>query len=77
MALSSLSRLLIRSFVYLALSFSSSLYILDMSGISEIQLAKILSLLFSSSELILVLLLYSSFLLFYEFYLSIWALITE
>lgn len=71
MALSSLSRLLIRSFVYLALSFSSSLYILDMSGISEIQLAKILSLLFSSSELILVLLLYSSFLLFYEFYLSI------
>ena len=47
-----LSCLLMRSFLYLALSFYSSLYILDMNAISEMQLTKILSLLFSFSELI-------------------------
>jgi hypothetical protein len=76
MALPSLSCLLIRSFVYLALSFYSYLYTLDMNAVSEMQLAKTLSLLFSSSGLVFVVVI-QPFLLFYELYLSISALITE
>jgi hypothetical protein len=47
-----------------------------MNAVSEMQLAKTLSLLFSSSGLIFVVVI-QTFLLFYELYLSISALITE
>ena len=51
-------------FLYLALSTYSSLHILDMNAISEIHLTKILLLLFSSSELIFIVI--QPFSLFYD-----------